>query len=377
MALFHQPRIRSAECRAVDCHAVVQGAVVVEEHGAAYGDAAHSLNGALGPQRIFEHRARHAYQVGLALFKQALGTFRSTDAAGEDNRDANRITDRRRLFAEVALFFGAGAAITADAARDIQQVHPGSFQDLRRSNGVFHGRATLMVITGAQTNGDGVIGPNLLANRSDNLAVQAHATFDGCAGILVDALVGERRVELAKQVAVGRMDFHPVEAGFLGAAGGSRESGDYLVDLFLGHGTRLHRFATGGGVGHGRRGRGEGRAVQGADSLAARMVHLGDHLGTVAMNSLGELRQPGNVFIVREGDLMHAGLSLFADIAVLGYHQAEVAALGLLVVVAEQRLAYLPLPFRFLGGHRRHNQAVSQGKGTNGQRLQQLRHGSS
>ena len=107
------------------------------------------------------------------------------------------------------------------------------------------------------------------------------------------------------------------------------------------------------------------------------MVDLGNGLRAVAMDDLGELGQADDVFIVRKGDLMNAGFPLFADIAVLGYHQAEIAALGFLVVIVEQRLAYLALPFRFLGGHRRHYQAVSQDKGPDGQRLQQLRHGSS
>ncbi len=195
---------------------------------------------------------------------------------------------------------------------------------------------------------------------------KAHAVFERAA-IFVGALVGERRQELMRQIAVRAVQLDHVIADAVDALGGGGEFAEAALDVVLGHGVR-HRPA--GVVGDRRRrfrrpgvrsfedrlaagGRRRGRA------FAAGMRELHAELGDAVLAAeIVHALERGFVLVGIHAGAFRRDAALRIDVGHLAHHQAG---------GAERHIAEMhqvPVVGRAVVGivlaHRRHHDAVRQ-----------------
>lgn len=187
----------------------------------------------------------------------------------------------------------------------------------------------------------------------------------GAAGISVRTAVGERRVELIQQIAVGSVDFHSVVAGLPGLEGRCGKSVPHPADVFFRHGTGLFRLAVGGSRpgriqdGAGAYGFQPGHGLVGSTAGVAQLGQDGD---PVFMDSRCKLLQPCQIRRFVKSDLVDAGPAFRGDETVFLDDQGR-PALGHIPIVIHKSLGHLAL-IGFFRSHGRQYQTVFQRQGT-------------
>ena len=105
MPLGNQPGIRFAKCRTVDCHAVMQGSVKIEENRPLHRGAAEMRDGVLSPKGVPQNGTTNPNKISLFLLKNALCPFGCSYTTRHDNGSIHRFTHRSGIFAEVPFLF--------------------------------------------------------------------------------------------------------------------------------------------------------------------------------------------------------------------------------------------------------------------------------
>ena len=164
------------------------------------------------PVGVAEHFARHEDEVGLALVDDAVGLGGLGDHADGGGGDGGFVADASRevdLIAGREGNFGVGDVA---AGRAVDQVNAVFAQEAGKLNRVVDGPAAFRPVASGDADKQGQMGGPDTAHFIDNLEKETGAVFK-TAAVGVGALVGERRVELVEQVAVGGVNFDQVEAG--------------------------------------------------------------------------------------------------------------------------------------------------------------------
>ncbi|MNZ87031.1 hypothetical protein D3C78_1058780 [compost metagenome] len=198
---------------------------------------------------------------------------------------------------------------------------------------------------------------------------QEAAAIGQAAAVLVVALVGVRREEALRQVAVGEVQLQPLEAGRQGAAGGGDEVGLHAGDVALAHG--LRHLGQVGAEGDGRRGDGLPAArVAFRDMVVALPRPVGAGLapgvgdldarhGAGGLDGAGDRGEGRGLLVAPQPGAGRGDAPFGGDGGGLDDHQAG-AATGDAGVVVQ-----VPVVDQAVGGavlaHRRHGDAVAQG----------------
>ncbi|OIQ76581.1 hypothetical protein GALL_417340 [mine drainage metagenome] len=165
-------------------------------------------------------------------------------------------------------------------------------------------RHVVEAILRAQPYADSVAGPDL-DNGIDDIHQQRQA-LPWRAAIGVCALVAPVTQELVDQVTIGPVDFHPIEARFLGLPRGVPELIDHAQDLFRPQGPGCHEILhahIGDGLAQrpdgGRRHRINAVGLKAGVRNSAAVLQLGKDATTACMNRLGH-PSPGEDLILTE-----------------------------------------------------------------------------
>ncbi len=184
-------------------------------------------------------------------------------------------------------------------------------------------------------------------------------------------MICQGRIELIQQIAVGRVDFYPIEARLSGPPGGLAKCLSRLLDLPDRHFCRQFFLLLGvtEGTGANRRlprylGRGSG----------AGMAQLGKDFHPFLVHAVGQTPPTGDGCILCHGGLAGMGFALLVDIAVFSDDEADLAVPGTLLVIGADRVGDAAGFIGFGGGHGRHHQAFFQGQPMDGNRFKQTRH---
>ena len=89
----------------------------------------------------------------------------------------------------------------------------------------------LLVIAASQPDRHREILPCRLAHRLQYLPMEPGPVFHRLGAIGVGPVIGQGRIELIQQIAVGRVDFYPIEARLSGPPGGLAKCLSRLLDL--------------------------------------------------------------------------------------------------------------------------------------------------
>ena len=279
-------------------------------HAVEAGDAlAHRLSLALdslsGPLRVGQVGTGGAHKVAHAGLQQFLGIGRVPDQGGADHRDLHHLTDTGGQFRFPALVkaggLPGGVHGLVDTGAHVDQVHAGGLKELTVLLGQLQGDALLpgqadiiQVLTGADPDGDGIIGAAGLPNAPDDIQGEAGPFFH-TAAVGVGAVIGVGAQELVDQVAVGAVDHHAVHPGLLAAHRTIHVLLDLVGDVLQGHLVdRLMDALTLDGTG----GRHLPVAVEHAHALAARVVQLHEEGTLIGPQGLHQLLIAGNLGVV-------------------------------------------------------------------------------
>ena len=307
--------------------------------------------------------ARDADEVHVSRFQHLLGKGRVLDIADRDDRDLHDLADVRRQVALPALLeivrLDDGRAGVIGAAADIQAADPQGLQIFGLRDGVLVRDAVVQIVIAVDADGDREFRPAEGLDAHDDLGHETHPALKAPA-VLVRALVGVRRQELADQVAVRRVDLDAVEAGLLGD--------DRAGDEFSHHGFHFIGGERAGLLadhlaGYVRCGDGLLPADQAAGGLVAGVVQLHEDLRVIGVHSLHESRELRDHMRVRDAQLIgraHAGLVVHSRD--LRDDQPGTAS-GAVRVIFDHARAGFPGGLRQGTSHRGHDDAVLQLQG--------------
>ena len=249
---------------------------------------------------------------------RSVGEYRVVEPLGNADRHpvVERPADRRPLGDEAPLRRLGGLEHLphrlVDGTRDVDQVDPRIGQHARELRRLLDLQAAFHVFRRRNPVANGVFRPDGGADRRQHPERETRPVLERAA-IVVASLVGERREELAEQVAVGAVNENHVDAGAETALGGAHEVADDAIDVLLchfardragieepaGHGRRADRLAA---VGDGRR-------------LSSAMVELHGQLAAVLVDRLGDTRQARDHMVAVTSDLERIAASLGRDVA--------------------------------------------------------------
>ena len=173
---------------------------------------------------IGQQRARERHQVGHTQPQQFFRQFRRVDAVGGHDRNRDCGLDARGGIAPGCAWHHVGDGgharlVPADAS--IEHVHAGRFEFARELQGFLGIQAAFDQIEGRHAEQNQKIGADARARRAHDFEREAQPVCERAA-VLVAAIVGARRGELADEVGFGAHDFDAVVAGQareLGAGG--------------------------------------------------------------------------------------------------------------------------------------------------------------
>ena len=187
---------------------------------------------------IGDHPPNHRNQIGNPAADQMLGVVHGHDASGDDGGHLNGSGHHLAGgdFVAEALIEGGQQSMEAPVGRQghIQEVDAGFHQggDGSRLLGI---HPTLDLVIGRDADAHRETGAGLLADGSQDLPQEPGAVLQAAAVVVV-APVGGRGEELADEIAVGGVEFHPVEPALLAPPGGGGERPHNLVDHGAGQG---------------------------------------------------------------------------------------------------------------------------------------------
>ena len=343
------------------------GAAFVEHPGAAFvaADAGQDLVVAAfrelgGQEGIGEQGPAHGHQIGLAGSDDVFGGLAVADPAhhGDGYAGADGPLDRGGAIGVPAVRHAGGGNDVfhglTDADGDVQHVHAVVGHDLGDADGLFHVDAAGHEFFHAVAEKDGEIGADLFSDGAQDFEREAHPVFKAAAvGILAE--VGERRHELVDEVAVRPVDFHGVEPGFHGAAGGLYIRLDHAFDVVGVHDAGV--FGGGEARNHGdeqARTAGGGRVAE-----APAVLELNGDLPVVAMHGVGELGEALDHEVVGNAETEIKAVAAAGHIG--GFDDIHAyAALGALLMVPDEFFGGLAVDGRMVRSHCGHDDAVFQ-----------------
>ena len=292
-------------------------------------DLAHTAGTCLGRHmRIGERSTTHGDKIAGAHLKKRIGHAGIVNAIGQDHGDAN---DLANLGAAVGVYGMWGKHRRDNLIGRFARVHA-----VGAVNGI---KANLLqMTTQLQRLGNGTASGNQVVARDahDHREVLAHVGAHGrgnlvddayaiakTATVAVNATVDRRREELGKQVAMGTVKLHAVEASLLGTCRGGGKISHQLMDLVNGH-LASKILASGAGSGAGRDYvEATGRLRH---NLTAGMVHLADDLGAGLVHGVDQSFIALNLVVVIQARNTCVALATFLHGIVLGDEQAPAAA---------------------------------------------------
>ena len=169
------------------------------------------------PVGIAQHFAGQEHQVRLPTGDDRVGLRGIGDHAHGGGGDAGFAADARRKRHLEAGADGNGGVGNLATGRNIDQIDAVLRQQAGKLNGFVEGPAAFGPIGGGDADEERQVLRPRGADGIDDLERKAGAIFEAAA-VGVGALVGERRQELVKQVAVGGVNLDEVEPGSEGAA---------------------------------------------------------------------------------------------------------------------------------------------------------------
>ncbi len=190
-------------------------------------------------------------------------------------------------------------------------------------------KALLPVFVGDHPDADDEVRPHRAADRVEHAEDEAQPIVEAAA-ILVGALVGGRRPELVREMAIS-LDLDAVEAGSLHALRRRGVVGDDPLDIPV---LRLLREGPVGGFTDRRR-REHGKPVPAAPAAGApaEMGDLDHHRGAVRVTLVAEATHPRHDLILVGQQVTEGGRRIRRHHRRAGRHRQRDAALGLLHVV--------------------------------------------
>ena len=242
------------------------------------------MTGPARPVRIRDQRPCHPDQIGVAGLQDALRERRVGDPLRGHHRQSGLVPHRpRQRDGDPG---GCRHVLDVRAPRpdgDREVVHVARAGQLLRDGQA--GRQVhpfLELLDPADPRADGEVVTAAGPDRLDDAQRETGPILQR-ATPLVLALVGGRREELRDQVAVRRVQLHPVEAGVLQVGRRDSETVDQLLDLVRRHGVRRLRGAR---AADGRRR--PHRQVRLPDGLPPQVHQLAEDLGAVPMHARGQ-----------------------------------------------------------------------------------------
>ena len=184
------------------------------------------------PIGIAERFAAEKDEISLALSNNGIGLDGVSDEADGGSGNGGLATDSG---GKLDLVSGSGGNLGVGnlaAGGDIDQIGAMLAEELRELDGFVDGPAAGNPIGGGDADKERQMSWPLGANGVHHLQGETSAILKAAA-VGVSALIGERRKKLMEQVAVRRVNFNDVEAGFERAAGGRGEGVDDGVDAGL------------------------------------------------------------------------------------------------------------------------------------------------
>ena len=231
--------------------------------------------------------------------------------------------------------------------------------DVRRrrtqeGNDVLERRPSLDVFVLADTEIDGHIVSHRLTDGFDDLEREPHAILERTT-VLVSALIGERREERARQVAVRTMDEHHVEPCVAKANSRIGELLNHLGHAFFRYLLELVGIHVGRQPRHPSLAALEGIGLRDAPG----MKNLAREGGTVPMHFLDQAMEPGNIGVTAHGQAAEeVTRTTLVDRRCADGHHAHATA-GLRTEELHERLGNLSVDNASMSrDDRRENQAV-------------------
>ena len=157
--------------------------------------------------------------------------------------------------------------------------------------------AAVHEVAAADAQGDGIVGADCRAHAFKSLNHETAAVFERAA-ILVGAVVGQRREELAIQITGVGFDLDAVKAGLLCDDRSLCLPVNEFLDLL--NGELLGHFKVSESAGDGRRCNCLLALNACAVCASAAMHELRENLAAALMDSIGELLKRGNVLLIGE-----------------------------------------------------------------------------
>ena len=184
--------------------------------------------------RIVEEAARHRHHIGLALRDDRLGVFGLDDQADGARGNAGFL-----LHARGDRHVVAGLARVADiggdaAGRDADEVEPFAFKRLGNRHRVVGGQPALAPVAAGDARAERQAARHHRAHRARDRKRKAQAVLERAA-ILVGALVGDRRHEAVRQIAVRHVQFDLVEADAQAPLRGGNKCRAHAFHVRFGH----------------------------------------------------------------------------------------------------------------------------------------------
>ena len=195
----------------------------------------------LGRERQGGGHADHVHPAGDDLLGHgpAADAARDQDGHGGHGADVARkfgkvgLARQRAAIARLALHGGGFVA----AAGKLHQVHAQRVEHLHHGAGVVSAEAAALKVRRVELDSHRKAGRHRCAHGLDGLQQQAGAVFQRAAPGIA-ALVGQRREELAQQIAVRGVDLHAGEARLLGQLRGVGKALDHVLNVRRRHGLR-------------------------------------------------------------------------------------------------------------------------------------------
>ncbi|MNV44416.1 hypothetical protein D3C71_1361750 [compost metagenome] len=198
-----------------------------------------------------------------------------------------------------------------------------------------------------------------MANRLDDGQQQTRAIFQGSAP-LIGAPIGQRRKELADQVAVGGVDLHAGKTGFLGQCGAGGEASDHLLDVVRAHGFGFGEHLRERAQIQRNRRRRQSLLAKVGHGLAARMVELHPEMRTAGPTDAGPLAEALQVALVFQRYTAGTGHGATVDHYIAGQQQAG-PALGPGLIQTKQGLVGYLIGIGEVLFHRGFGNAIADG----------------
>ncbi len=263
--------------------------------------------GLLGQVGVADQRPAHADHVGLAGGQHFFGHHRVIDAAGAEDRDLELLAHPGGERNGVA----QGGVHGAFDQVEVVKGGDGEVHEIDQAAGL-EGGADLLHLGEIETAGDHLVGAHAhaegevladrLAHRLDEHQGRPQAVLQAAAELVL-AVVGQGREELAGQARMAELQLDAVEAPLAHVLGAEGKIAGDLFDVL-----DLHRL---GGLAEedvgNRRGGPDRPAGETAVPLLAVVVELGEDLGVVLMDVVGDLLEPGDHLGVVDVDQLLVG----------------------------------------------------------------------